>query len=353
VANRGFFELTDARRRRRGDRWVTAGGLFGGLLGVALILAPIVQLPYSTLAPGQTADVTRRLEVTSGGPAYDTKGRLLLATVGVRRKNTAAQLLRAWLDDGVDVKREKELFGNESSKESTRRSQADMDDSKLVATVAALRELDRPPQGEGVRVRYVEPTFPSAKKLAEGDVIVTANGNDLCLAQDLGTVVRALPEGKAVTLEVLKKAGGTKATVEIVPKWLPEYGFGLLGVDGETVKCNPNVAVKVDTGAIGGPSAGLAITLGLYDRLTPGELTEGLVVAATGTIGADGRVGIVGGVKQKTIAVRSAGAKLFLVPRGEESEAQEFAGDMRVIPVSSLDDALTALRNEAAQRSGG
>jgi Lon-like protease len=93
--------------------------------------------------------------------------------------------------------------------------------------------------------------------------------------------------------------------------------------------------------------------LGLYDRLTPGELTEGFVVAATGTIAADGRVGIVGGVKQKTIAVRSAGAKLFLVPRGEESEARRFAGKMRVVPVSSLDDALKALRDGAAPGSGG
>ena len=46
--------------------------------------------------------------------------------------------------------------------------------------------------------------------------------------------------------------------------------------------------VDIDSGTIGGPSAGLAFTLGMIDTLSAGELTGGKKVAATGTIEIDG-----------------------------------------------------------------
>jgi PDZ domain-containing protein len=340
-------------RSRRQDRWRAAGAVTGGVIGLTLIVAPWIRLPYVSLAPGQTADVTRRIEITSGGPTYDTTGRLLLATVGLRRRITAPQLLRGWLDDAVDVKRERDVFGSESPKESQERSRVQMDDSKLVATVAALRAIGRAPRGDGVRVKAIEPGFPADSVLRVDDVIVRANGRPLCLAEDLGAAVRAARRDDAVRLEVRRGTDGPIRSVEIVPRWNDQFDFGVLGVGAETVQCRTGLSVEIDTGLIGGPSGGLAMALGIVDRLTPGELTGGAVVAATGTIGADGRVGVVGGVKQKTIAVRSAGAKLFLVPRGEEAEARRHAGSMRVVPVATVGDALSALRRGASPGAGG
>ena len=48
------------------------------------------------------------------------------------------------------------------------------------------------------------------------------------------------------------------------------------------------IDVNVDTSQIGGPSAGLAMTLSILDKLTPGDLTGGKKVAVTGTIAEDG-----------------------------------------------------------------
>src|SRR5207249_3909047 len=102
--------------------------------------------------------------------------------------------------------------------------------------------------------------------------------------------------------------------------------------------------VSIDSGAVGGPSAGLAFTLELIDSLTPGELTGGRKVAVTGTIESDGTVGPVGGVMQKTAAVRSAGAKYFLVPPDEFDAAKAHAGhNLQVIKVETLEQALDAL----------
>jgi PDZ domain-containing protein len=101
--------------------------------------------------------------------------------------------------------------------------------------------------------------------------------------------------------------------------------------------------VRIDTEDVGGPSAGLALTLGLLDLLTPGSLTGGETIATTGSIDPDGVVGEVGGVAQKAVAAERAGARLILVPEAEADDARRFAGDLEVVGVSTLDDALEAL----------
>jgi PDZ domain-containing protein len=102
--------------------------------------------------------------------------------------------------------------------------------------------------------------------------------------------------------------------------------------------------IEIDTGKVGGPSAGLAFTLAILDRLTPGSLTGGDRMAVTGTIELDGTVGPVGGVDHKTEAAISEGAEVFLVPPEEFEQAKKAArGRIKIEQVQTLDDALAAL----------
>ncbi len=102
--------------------------------------------------------------------------------------------------------------------------------------------------------------------------------------------------------------------------------------------------VEIDVTNIGGPSAGLAMTLGVIDALTPGSLTGGHTVAATGTMDDQGNVGDVGGVPQKTVAVENAGATIFLVPRQEYKAAlSKDRPGLKIYAVSTLDQALRVL----------
>jgi PDZ domain-containing protein len=104
------------------------------------------------------------------------------------------------------------------------------------------------------------------------------------------------------------------------------------------------IDVEIDTGDVGGPSAGLAFTLALIDDLTPGDLTGGADVAVTGTIAGDGTVGPVGGTGQKAAAVREEGMELFLVPSADYQDAVDRAGDdLEVVAVDTVDEALAAL----------
>ena len=86
--------------------------------------------------------------------------------------------------------------------------------------------------------------------------------------------------------------------------------------------------VSIDTANIGGPSAGLAMTLTLIDKLSRQSISGNRPIAATGTIDVHGDVGDVGGVAEKTVAVQRAGAKYFFVPagRGRDRESGRAAG---------------------------
>jgi PDZ domain-containing protein len=121
----------------------------------------------------------------------------------------------------------------------------------------------------------------------------------------------------------------------------PYFGIGASTV---VLKVDLPVKIKIATGDVSGPSGGLAFALTIIDDLTPGDLTGGEKIAVSGTIQGDGTVGEVGGVPQKAVAARRAGARVMIVPRAEVHDARTKAGDMKVVGVRTLDQALAALR---------
>ncbi|MEV8533506.1 S16 family serine protease [Streptomyces sp. NPDC051211] len=140
-------------------------------------------------------------------------------------------------------------------------------------------------------------------------------------------------EIEAHNLEEMAKSQSTAA----------QAALGFLHKDPRQVKVDLNLA------DVGGPSAGLLFSLGIVDKLdgdgSGGDLTGGRSVAGTGTIDANGAVGAVGGVALKTQAAKRDGATVFLVPKAECSDARsELPEGLRLIPVTSLTDAVSSLR---------
>jgi PDZ domain-containing protein len=102
--------------------------------------------------------------------------------------------------------------------------------------------------------------------------------------------------------------------------------------------------IAISSGEVGGPSAGLMWAVGLYDLMTPGDLTRGRTIAGTGTIDLDGNVGPIDGIEDKVRAAMRAGASVFLAPAGNLRDLKGIdSGDLRVVPVSTFDGALQAL----------
>jgi PDZ domain-containing protein len=84
----------------------------------------------------------------------------------------------------------------------------------------------------------------------------------------------------------------------------------------------------------------MMFALGIVDKLTPGEMTGGEVLAGTGTIDSSGQVGPIGGIRQKLWGADEAGADWFLAPASNCDEVTGHVPDgMRVFAVKTLDEA--------------
>ncbi len=228
-----------------------------------------------------------------------------------------------------------------------------MDQATTDAPVAALRRLGYRITADyhGSRVFLVQEGSPAQKAGVHcGDVVVAVDGHPALTAPELVRAVESHAPGTTVTLTVRRAMTGGQVVQRNLKVTLGsrpgDVRAGFLGIGTEalpTYHLPFHVAIRV--GDIGGPSAGLALTLGLLNTLSGGHLTGGHVVAVTGTITARGAVGPVGGVTQKTVAVERAGATLFLVPDAEVAQARREAGKgMEVEGVASLSQALRDLR---------
>ena len=230
----------------------------------------------------------------------------------------------------------------------------EMSQAETSAKTAALRRLGyvvpAHPAGAVVAATYAgTPAYPA---LHVGDVITAVDGIPTLTADALTTRLRTSHSGETVTFTV--SAGGTGRPGP-VPVTLRNTRINVGGGQYETLSLGVQVEDQVDytypfpiainVTNIGGPSAGLAMTLGVIDELTGDSLTGGRTVAATGTIDAQGDVGDVGGVPQKTIAVENAGASIFLVPPQEYQAAKsKQARGLQIYAVSTLDQALAVLK---------
>jgi Lon-like protease len=322
-----------------------------GFLGVVLVgfllSAALVELPYYAFRPGSVRDTSTLISVDDA-PTYDADGSISYTTVSLRRV-TLFGLLEGWLNNDVDIKSRDDVLGPRDADENRQLNLALMDTSKQVATQVALEKLgytvDVSVTGE--IVLDVEPDSPADGVLEPGDTLVAIDGEPIDDPDDLARLLDDDKPGDEITVTVQPfdtTEDDEDVTLTLAPKPDdPDQGMMGVQVQPTGVEFDFPFEVDFDTGEVGGPSAGLAFTLGLIDLLTPGELTGGVPVAATGEIHSDGSVGPVGGTGQKAAAVREAGAEVFLVPSDDYDAAIEHAGDVKVVKVDTLDDALDAL----------
>jgi PDZ domain-containing protein len=226
-----------------------------------------------------------------------------------------------------------------------RLGQQEMSDSQKIAPYVALKLLKYKVSAEsqGVTVLVVQKGAPAAKVIQPGDVIVAVDGKPVKTIVELRGLLQHKRPGDRVRIEFRRGGKVRKATLTTTadPDDPTRAIIGVTAIDDLEVKLP--FRVKIDTGNIGGPSAGLAFALDILQELGR-NVTHGHKVAATGELTLDGQVLPIGGVKQKTLGARRAGVDVFLVPAGENAqEARRYADGLRIIPVENLPQALRAL----------
>ena len=340
---------------------------FAVIVIVAALVAARTSVNYYVLTPGDATPVAQYIHV----PAADNHpltGKILLTDVYVTQLNALNYLQYRFFDSDSQVISGQELLGPTTDENQfLDQGYLEMAQAQSFATAAALSHLGYSVTSTNAGALI----FGIAAELAGGlDLAGGAGdhrgerhaGHDRLLPDHRAARVDARPRRVALKVEdsSINSVGDfvdgpivTKSvTLGTPPKGLVDTGCGApttptayLGIEPQTQQdWQFPVKVSVRTQNIGGPSAGLAMTLGIIDKLSSGRLTGNRIVAATGTIDQDGNVGDVGGVAEKTIAVERAGATVFFVPTVELQAAESKATpQLHVYAVNNLSQVLRIL----------
>lgn len=350
----GTSRRNAGNRLKQGTWWLAA-------FCVLLLAMVYVPLPYYVTRPGSALELGPMINVEGG--AKDRQGAFMLTTVRMGEA-TPAWYLYAKLSPYADlVPKEYVLSHGETDEEFTKRELMVMKLSQQLAEAVAFREAGYPVrmEKEGVLVMGTIEGMPARGVLQVGDVITHLDGKRISNTQAMLSYLEFKRAGEQVTL-TYKREGSEKTATLTLKKLMDESGKETnragIGIrqpeDAWRIEVPRKVSISSER--IGGPSAGLMMTLEIYDQLRKDiNLKAGYRIAGTGTINPDGSIGRIGGVAHKVVAADHEGADFFLAPDDTEEglsnyeeavqAAREIGTTMRIVPVKTVKDAIRFLRS--------
>ncbi|MFE2978930.1 PDZ domain-containing protein [Streptomyces sp. NPDC059258] len=360
----------------------TATMLASTLVLIALLCAGVlIKVPYSEMSPGPTVNTLgdargEPVLQISGRKTYPASGHLNMTTVRVTGADYRMNIVEAvygWLaHDSVVVPHDTLYPDGKTEEQSTQENAEEFSQSQESAKVAALKELDIPVSTQVV-VSTVVKDGPAEDKLHAGDVIKAVDGTAVKEPGDVAKLVTEHKPGENVTFTIVpadeaaaaEKAGRApegdeKITITTAKAPAAEGGAeeggkdrAIVGIKAGTDHTFP-FEIDIKLADVGGPSAGLMFSLGIIDKLTPGDLTGGKFVAGTGTIDDAGTVGPIGGINMKLVGARDAGARYFLTPDDNcASAAADTPDGLTLVRVKTIADATKSLEQIKAGKTAG
>jgi Lon-like protease len=330
-------------RRKVGPAHVA--GAVVGLLVVAAIVLYLVPSNNYLLLPDRAHAVAPLVRVQGAHPAKGPGG-IYFVDVFERRASMLESLF-PFIRSGATLVPARLIVPPCSNDRQVRSADLHaMSLSQSIAAAVALRRLGYHvvTSPDGVIVNRIDLGSHAACNLQPDDVIDAVNGKPTPTVESLHEALSSVHPGAVVTLRVAR--GSQKLTFHIKTVRNPlDPTHALIGFEpDQAATIRLPIRVRIDAGNVGGPSAGLAFALQVMEALGH-KVDRGYRVAATGEMKLDGSVAAIGGIKQKTFGARQAGADVFLVPVAEDNarDARRYAHGLRIIPVSSFQQALRAL----------
>ena len=328
-------------------RWAAVLAVVFVLLLGGLAWAMTTPSGYYVFWPDEAHPAVDYLHVPGGKPPAGKSG-FYFVDVHEIEANKLEEFWGRHLQDGADLIPVRDLRTPGVSE--TQRVHQDfqaMADSQRTAEVVAERALGKPVKIArlGALVYAVSNRFPAAQAgIRPGDIITAVDGHAVHSEEDLIRLTQGLTPGD--TEQYTFADAGTK-TLRTVASTDGKHR-AIIGVqigDAVRVKSIP-IHVRYTIHGIGGPSAGLAFALDIYDSLSGRHLLDGHRIAVTGELDLFGNVGTIGGAKQKALGAIEAGVDTFIVPVDNVAAARKAAdGRLRVIGVKTFSQALNVVRH--------
>lgn len=328
------------------------------------------KLDYYIMKPGSAYDVSEFVNVTDGD--IDDVGEFSLMTVTMGPATPLTYIMAKFKEYEEILKLEEVFYEEEDEEEYNARQLSYMSESQFNALYVAFKKTNLPytVSYNGLKVLNVLKDGAAYGKIKTNDEIVEIDGQVIKKAEDLTKYLDEKKENDIVKV-VLKRDGELK-DVEVSLKPIPKdknkkIGLGITYYEKKSIQTEPRV--KIDTEKIGGPSAGLMMTLEILNQLLDEDIAKGYDIAGTGEIHEDGTVGRIGGVEKKVVAAHNSDKEIFFVPDDEIDPeilkknpdlksnydsafetAKKIGTDMKIVPVKTIDDALSYLESLPAKK---
>lgn len=333
------------------------------LVCVILIALSYIPLPYYIYSPGNAESLQPLIQV-SGGHKTE-KGSFMLTTVYVVYAKNVYDLLYGLSLPDHQLIPVSQVDPGLTNQQYNQIEDYMMTSSHQSAEIAALQYLKKPVYVHvlGVQVIYVYPTSKAVGLLQSGDIITSIQGQSLQDPSRLIQIFQHAGVGDKVSLSILRSGHKLHLVVPLVnlaanPKQ-HEVGLGISA--GIALSVKTPIRIRINSGDINGPSAGLMFTLEVINQLyNHGDLTKGYRIAGTGTMSENGTIGQIGGVEHKIVAAARAHANYFFVPmdtsKGDTNEvhameaAKRIHTTMKVVPVHTLKQAIAFLQHLPQKR---
>ncbi len=351
--------------RRR--HWIVRGALVAIFLVVACGFgASQVSTGDYSVTPGGAEPVAPLITI-DGKQGTNNSGHILLTDVYLTPLSWLTYLPAWFNSDAEIVSGDALVTPGVSVNDLDIQGYLQMAQSKTNAQAAAFQRLGYPvtSTNDGALVEAVGTSTPASGQISVADIVVGVNGQATTTACAVIAVTRNLLPGSTASFQIKKASisdngtitNGSPVVVNVTvgkpptatqPSPCPGVSGPAKGFLGIALQDDIHYvfpfSVNISTPNIGGPSAGLAMTLGIIDQLSNGTLIHHRTIGATGTMSPGGAVGDVGGVPQKAVAVSNAGATMFLVPGTEKKAAQSTAASsLQIVAVDTLNQALKIL----------
>lgn len=325
--------------------------LLGMAVAVAIALAGSwIHPPYVINKAGPAVNTlgdlggTPIIEVASG-ESYPTSGTLSFTTVaqfgGPGYEINVWDLLAAVLDPEAEVVDRDSIYSPDlTQQELQHATSVQMAGSQNTAEAVVFQSLGFSQRSQ---VASVSADGPANGKLRESDVITAIDGTRITRTAQITELIQASdPSGP---VEVTITRAGASQVVEVTPREV--NGRRMIGV-GLQALFDDAPKVTINAGHVGGPSAGMMFALGVYDKLTPGEMTGGASIAGTGTMAYDGTVGPIGGIEHKMVGAERDGVAWFLAPAANCPQVTgNVPSGLKVVSVGTFDEARAAVESIA------
>ena len=298
-----------------------------------------IELPYTIYMSGGTSNVSTSIKVENESISTGTyKSLYVLSTKANPITYLLSKVISKW-----DLIENKEMILNEDEKydDIFLRDKLFLEYSKMLAIKTAYTKANKEYKILETNLYVIgsECDIKIGEKILKIDDIIV---NDV---SDIKKILENKNINDEVIVESIYKDNTYKRSIKIREKDGNKI-LGIYAIKLEKYEVNPKIEIKTDSNEAGA-SSGLMLTLSIYDKLIDEDLSKGLLIAGTGSIEEDGKIGKIDGLKHKMLGLSKEKYDVFFIPFDNEEEANEinkkYNLNMEYVPVKTFDEAVNYL----------